>query len=70
VGADEDLVAQALGPLLDNAVRHAHRAVTVATSQERTDVVFSVQDDGEGIGVSAVANGDGGRFLLRLPGLA
>jgi signal transduction histidine kinase len=105
VGADEDLVAQALGPLLDNAVRHARRAVTVAISQERADVVFCVQDDGDGIEeasaeslfepgssgaggaglglalarrlarscggeVSAVASREGGRFLLRLPGLA
>src|SRR3954464_3805109 len=28
VGADEDVVAQALQPLLDNAVRHAREAVT------------------------------------------
>ena len=49
VGADEDLVAQALHPLLDNAVRHARRAVTVAISRERADVVFCVQDDGQGI---------------------
>jgi signal transduction histidine kinase len=49
VGADEDIVAQALHPLLDNAVRHARRAVTVAISQERAEVVFCVQDDGTGI---------------------
>jgi signal transduction histidine kinase len=49
VGADEDLVAQALHPLLDNAVRHARRAVTVAISRERAEVVFCVQDDGRGI---------------------
>jgi signal transduction histidine kinase len=105
VGADEDLVAQALHPLLENAVRHARRAVTVGIARERAEVVFSVQDDGDGIAqdsaeavfepgasgaggaglglplarrlarscggdVSAVASGDGGRFLLRLPGLA
>jgi signal transduction histidine kinase len=105
VGADEDLVAQALGPLLDNAVRHARRAVTVVISRERADVVFCVQDDGEGIEetsadalfepgssgtggaglglalarrlarscggeVSAIASREGGRFSLRLPGLA
>ena len=104
VGADEDLVAQALHPLLDNAVRHARRAVTVAISRERADVVFCVQDDGRGIEdasaeslfepgasgaggaglglalarrlarscggeVSAIASGEGGRFLLRLPAL-
>jgi two-component system, OmpR family, sensor kinase len=104
VGADEDLVAQALHPLLDNAVRHARRAVTVAISRERAEVVFCVQDDGRGIEdtspeslfepgasgaggaglglalarrlarscggeVSAMASGDGGRFLLRLPAL-
>ena len=49
VGADEDLVAQALHPLLDNAVRHARRAVTVAISREQAEVVFCVQDDGRGI---------------------
>jgi two-component system OmpR family sensor kinase len=104
VGADEDVVAQALHPLLDNAVRHARGAVTVAISQERAEVVFCVQDDGEGIEeagaeslfepgssgtggaglglalarrlarscggeVSAIASAEGGRFLLRLPGL-
>jgi signal transduction histidine kinase len=50
VGADADLVAQALHPLLDNAVRHARGAVTVAISTDRAEVVFSVEDDGEGIG--------------------
>jgi two-component system, OmpR family, sensor kinase len=104
VGADEDLVAQALHPLLDNAVRHARRAVTVAISRDRAEVVFCVQDDGRGIEdasaeslfepgasgaggaglglalarrlarscggeVSAIASGEGGRFLLRLPAL-
>jgi signal transduction histidine kinase len=49
VGADEDLVAQALHPLLDNAVRHAKRAVVVAIERSRADVVFSVQDDGDGL---------------------
>jgi signal transduction histidine kinase len=50
VGADADLVAQALHPLLDNAVRHARGAVTVAISSDRAEVVFSVEDDGDGIG--------------------
>jgi signal transduction histidine kinase len=70
VGADEDLVAQALHPLLENAVRHARGAVTVAISRESAEVVFCVQDDGAGIGEASAeslfepgASGAGGAGL-------
>jgi signal transduction histidine kinase len=49
VGADEDLVAQALHPLLANAVRHARDAVAVTISQSDGEVHFCVQDDGDGV---------------------
>lgn len=50
VGADEDTVAQALGPLLENAVRHASARVTVALARENGHVEIAVQDDGPGFG--------------------
>lgn len=50
VSADEDSVAQALGPLLENAVRHASTRVTVALQRENGHVDISVQDDGPGFG--------------------
>jgi signal transduction histidine kinase len=53
VGADEDLVAQALKPLLDNAVRHANAAVTVSVRRADGQAVFTVLDDGPGIGPDA-----------------
>jgi two-component system, OmpR family, sensor kinase len=49
VGAEEDVVVQALGPLLENAVRHARSAVAVSVERERGDVLFRVRDDGAGI---------------------
>jgi len=50
VGAEEDVVAQALHPLVENAVRHARRAVTVSVGREDGHVVVDVRDDGEGLG--------------------
>jgi signal transduction histidine kinase len=50
VGADVDIVAQALQPLLDNAVRHARTRVRVTTEREGGQVVFAVADDGPGLG--------------------
>jgi signal transduction histidine kinase len=49
VGAEEDVVVQALGPLLENAVRHARSAVAVSIERARGDVLFRVRDDGAGI---------------------
>ena len=49
VGAGEDVVAGALQPLLENAVRHAAREVEVHVSRANGDVVIAVLDDGAGI---------------------
>ena len=62
-GADGDLVTQALGPLLDNAVRHARSAVQVSIASTNGTIAFVVQDDGEGIG-------DGDEARLFEPGLS
>ncbi len=48
VGADRDVVAQALQPLLENALRHAHATVSLGLSREQSKIIFDVQDDGAG----------------------
>jgi two-component system, OmpR family, sensor kinase len=50
VGAERDIVAQALQPLLENALRHAHARVRVNVSREHSKILFDVQDDGAGPG--------------------
>jgi signal transduction histidine kinase len=52
VGADRDLVAQALQPLLDNGIRHARASVTVTLTRSDGDVLFIVADDGPGLDAS------------------
>ena len=49
VGADEDAIAQALGPLLENAVRHAAAHVGVTLSRANGHVEIAVRDDGAGL---------------------
>jgi signal transduction histidine kinase len=46
---DEAQLGRAVGNLLDNAVRHAHRAVTVTLAESNGDAVLTVADDGPGI---------------------
>ncbi|HEY7831296.1 MAG TPA: HAMP domain-containing sensor histidine kinase [Solirubrobacteraceae bacterium] len=48
VGADRDVIAQALQPLLENALRHAHATVSLGLSREQSKIIFDVQDDGAG----------------------
>ncbi len=48
VGAEQDIVAQALRPLLDNAMRHARENVRLSVSRDRREIRFVVQDDGDG----------------------
>jgi two-component system OmpR family sensor kinase len=48
VGTDQDIVAQALQPLLDNAMRHARENVSLNVSRDRREIHFVVQDDGDG----------------------
>jgi two-component system OmpR family sensor kinase len=50
VGVDQDVIAQALQPLLENAVRHAHATVSVGVSREQSKIIFDVRDDGAGPG--------------------
>jgi two-component system, OmpR family, sensor kinase len=49
VGADQDLVTAAVQPLLENALRHAERAVRVEVQRAGADVVIAVTDDGPGV---------------------
>jgi len=53
VGAAHDVVAGALQPLLDNALRHARHAVTVRVGRENGHVVIAVRDDGDGVPAGA-----------------
>ncbi|HYV16113.1 MAG TPA: ATP-binding protein [Conexibacter sp.] len=49
VGAEQDAVAQALRPLLENAIRHARDSVAVTIAREHAEVCLGVQDDGPGL---------------------
>ena len=49
VAAPSALVERALAPLLDNALRHAKSAVTVATETGPGKVTITVSDDGSGV---------------------
>lgn len=49
VGADHEQVAQALAPLLDNAISHATSAVVVSSADAGGQVTIAVQDDGAGL---------------------
>lgn len=49
VGAEQQLVVQALAPLLDNAIRHARSRVLVRLERDGSDVLVHVEDDGDGI---------------------
>jgi signal transduction histidine kinase len=49
VGADRELVARALQPILENAIRHARSSVAVRFERSDGDVLLHVEDDGDGI---------------------
>ena len=49
VAAPSGLVLRALGPLVDNAARHARSVVTLAACSQGGFVALTVGDDGEGI---------------------
>jgi signal transduction histidine kinase len=49
VAAEHDMVAQALHPVLENAVRHASRTVDVTLAVRGGDAVFQISDDGPGV---------------------
>jgi two-component system OmpR family sensor kinase len=52
VGAESEMVVQALSPLLDNAILHATHEVRVTLGRDDGEVVFQVLDDGPGIGAA------------------
>jgi signal transduction histidine kinase len=77
VGTEPDLVDRTLAPIVDNAVRHAKRLVSIGVTRSNDHVVFEVRDDGPGIeprlqerifepGVSTT-NGEGSGAGLGLP---
>jgi signal transduction histidine kinase len=49
VGADQEQVAQALAPLLDNAISHATSHVLLSTAANNGRVTIAVEDDGGGL---------------------
>lgn len=49
IAADARFVAQALQPLLDNAIRHARSRVTVHAQRRASCVAVTIDDDGSGI---------------------
>jgi signal transduction histidine kinase len=49
VGSDREMVAQALHPLLENAIRHAGRVVTITLERRDGSAIFKVSDDGPGV---------------------
>jgi two-component system OmpR family sensor kinase len=72
VGADHALAAQALQPLVDNALRHARSRVVVTIERVDGNVVFGVTDDGPGLdgdapGLFEAGNSTSGGAGLGLP---
>jgi two-component system sensor kinase ParS len=49
VHADRTSLLRILVNILDNAIRHAHRRVEIAVSEDGPDLRFVVSDDGPGI---------------------
>jgi signal transduction histidine kinase len=49
IGADHEQVAQALAPLLDNAISHASTRVVVSSGAGNGTVTLGIEDDGPGL---------------------
>jgi signal transduction histidine kinase len=49
VGVDAPVLERLLGPLLDNAGRHAEHRVTISGRGEAGEVVLTIADDGPGL---------------------
>lgn len=69
VAADEDAVAQALRPLIENAVRHASSRITVSVAPENGQVAVVVHDDGPGLADDAHGIFEPGRSSVGSAGL-
>jgi two-component system, OmpR family, sensor kinase len=71
IAAPADLVARAVLPLVDNAVRHAGQSITFAAVDEPDRVLLMVSDDGPGVATDVretlfqpgVSNGSAGMGL-------
>jgi signal transduction histidine kinase len=73
VEVDESVLIQTLGPVLDNASRHAKSAVNVLVSRNQQRVLIAVTDDGPGVGddgadifSAGVSSGEGAGLGLPL----
>jgi signal transduction histidine kinase len=49
LGVDGELAARVLQPVLENACRYGHTAVSVTMSRQNTDIVYRIVDDGPGV---------------------
>lgn len=73
VEVDEPVLVQTLGPVLDNAARHAGSAVDVSVRRDHQNVVIAVSDDGPGLNgqspdaIFAAGVSSGDRAGLGLP---
>jgi signal transduction histidine kinase len=65
---DAEALERALGNLVENAVRHARRNVTVTIGEPNGEAVVEVADDGPGFPVSVVAR-TGERFVRGADGI-
>ena len=71
IAAPAELVARAVSPIVDNAVRHARGCITFEASDHQDRVELVVADDGEGVAEAVrerlfqpgVTNGSGGAGL-------
>ncbi|HRI96094.1 MAG TPA: HAMP domain-containing sensor histidine kinase [Nocardioides sp.] len=71
IAAPTELVARAVSPIVDNAVRHARTRITFEASDHQDRVELVVADDGEGVASAVreqlfqpgVTNGSGGAGL-------
>lgn len=50
VAVDADYLNRVIGPIIDNAVAHAHSVVTIAVQRSGGLVAVTVTDDGDGVG--------------------
>jgi signal transduction histidine kinase len=55
--ADHEQVAQALSPLLENAISHAAGRVSVSIAADNGEIALAVEDDGSGLPATFAQSG-------------